>query len=335
MPRVSVIIPTHNRAEVIGEAVESVLAQTYRDLEIIVVDDGSTDRTRDALAGYLASHGERVRYVWQENAGAPAARNTGMRAATGDYIAFLDSDDIYLPRRLEVGVGALEADARLGASYLDQRTVDVNGAVLLGSRIERFGGPASGWILPALFRGDLVQTNTITIRREALAAVGGFDERLWSGQDTDLWWRLAKQWRIIGVPETLVVVRELTSSLSRGLGKPTDRLERLSIWIEGQAKYLALWTDLPFAARRLLARRIWGLHHERECILSELGRPSELPEIRSAMRRLEARYGLRLHAVRRRLGRRCPSVQQLWRRAAALGPSLGRPWPGLRRIAHG
>jgi hypothetical protein len=335
MPKVSVVIPTHNRAEVVGEAVESVLEQTYRDFEIIVVDDGSTDSTPAAVGRYLASHRERVRYLWQENAGAPAARNAGMRVATGDYVAFLDSDDLYLPRRLEVGVGALEADPGCGASYVDQRTLDASGDVLLASRISRFGGPASGWILPALLRGDLIQTNTITIRRQVLDAVGGFDERLWSGQDTDLWWRIAERWPMACVQETLVVIRELESSLSRGGGTKADRVRRLSIWIEGQAKYLDLWTDAPFSVQRLLARRIWDLHHEKECLLSDLGGSDELPQVRSKMRELESKYGLRPHSIRRRLGRRCPGLHQLWRRAAALRPSISSSQPRSHHAAHG
>jgi hypothetical protein len=218
---------------------------------------------------------------------------------------------------------------------VDQRTLNASGDVLLASRINRFGGPASGWILPALLRGDLIETNTITIRRQVLDAVGGFDERLWSGQDTDLWWRIARRWPMACVPESLVVTRELKSSLSRGEGTKADRIRRLSIWIEGQAKYLDLWADAPFSVQRLLARRIWDLHYEKECLLSELGGSDELPEIRSEMRELESKYGLRPHSIRRRLGRRCPSVQQLWRRAAALGPSLSRSRPGSHHAVHG
>jgi len=327
MPKVSVIIPTHNRAQVVGDAIESVLAQTYPDFELIVVDDGSTDRTRQVVEGCIGRNGERIAYLWQETAGAAAARNAGIRSSTGDYVAFLDSDDLYLPRRLEIGVSVLEQDPRYGASYGDQRTVAADGTVTLESRIKRFGGAVSGWILPALLRGDLIETNTITIRRHALEQVGGFDEKLWSGQDTDLWWRLAKQWQIIGLREMLVVVRELESSLSRGQGTKTDRLKRLTIWIEGQAKYLSIWTDLPFQVQRLLARRIWDLQHEQECILSELGSLDELPAVRSRMRELNSKYRLRLHALRRRLGRRCPHLQQLWRGVTARGTLVGQCQP--------
>jgi hypothetical protein len=335
MPKVSVIIPTYNRARVVGDAIDSVVAQTCRDFEITVVDDGSTDDTRAVVEQYASGHGKHVRYVRQENAGAPAARNTGIRLATGEYVAFLDSDDLYLPRRLEVGVSALEGDPDTGASYVDARTVEAKGDVLMNSRINRFGGVASGWILPALLRGDLIQTNTITIRRAVLDAVGGFDEKLWSGQDTDLWWRIAKRWPMIGIPETLVVVRELESSLSRGVGRKEDRLKRLSIWIEGQAKYLDAWGDLPFSVQRLLARRIWDLYHEKECTLVALGMQAELPGVRARMRDLESRYHLRLHLLRRRLGMRCPRLHHFWRGAGAFMSVARSLAPRLRQIVHG
>ena len=334
MPKVSVVIPSHNRVRVVADALDSVLAQTHSDFEVIVVDDGSTDDTRAVVSRYVSRNPKRVVYLWQENAGAPAARNAGIRAATGDYVAFLDSDDLYLSRRLQVGVRALEADGRFGASYVDQRTVDLHGNVLLQSRVDRFGGAVSGWILPALLRGDLIQTNTITIRRDVLDRVGGFDQQLWSGQDTDLWWRLARRCRLVGIPETLVVVRELERSLSRGAGRKSDRLNRLSIWIEGQAKYLQLWSDLSFSVRRLLARRIWDLRYEQECLLAEIGQTGELAAVRTQMKQLESTYGLRIHALRRRFGRRHPAARHLWRGAtSAIIPSLPGPClhPSSRR----
>ena len=127
MPTVSVIIPAYNRADLIGETLESVFAQTYRDYEIIVVDDGSTDNTKEVLAS-LAAAGK-LRYTYQENAGLPAARNTGIRLAVGKYVAFLDSDDLFAPDKLEKQVAVFEAnlDAMLVHSgfskYYDTKSV--------------------------------------------------------------------------------------------------------------------------------------------------------------------------------------------------------------------
>ncbi len=312
MPTVSVIIPTYNRASTIGQAVESVLAQTYADFEAIIVDDGSTDRTCDVVAPYVARSNGRVRYLLQPNAGAPAARNLGIRKARGEYVVFLDSDDLYLPGRLEAGVRPLLTAPDVGASYVDARVMDAQGAVLLPSWLGRWGGARSGWILADLFRVDLVQTNTVTIRRRVFDDVGLFDEVLWSGQDTDLWWRIARRYQIVGVPECQAVIREIGTSLSRGEGKAEDRLKRLPIWIQGQGRYLTQWADLAPNVLRLLAMRIWDLHFEQACLLATLGKTSESLAVQTHMRQLARQHALRWHVIRRRLGRRLPGLQRAW-----------------------
>ena len=111
MPRVSVIIPTYNRANMVGDAVQSVLEQSYADWELIVVDDGSQDNTRDVLADYSDP---RIRYIYQENRKLPGARNTGIRAGTGEYVAFLDSDDLFTPGKLERQVAVLDRSPDVG-----------------------------------------------------------------------------------------------------------------------------------------------------------------------------------------------------------------------------
>ncbi|TLN28536.1 glycosyltransferase family 2 protein, partial [bacterium] len=111
MPRVSVIIPSYNRADMVMDAVNSVLRQTFADWELIVVDDGSQDNTREVIA---AVRDERVRYIYQDNQGLPGARNSGIRAARGEYVAFLDSDDVFLPHKLAVQVTAMDARPELG-----------------------------------------------------------------------------------------------------------------------------------------------------------------------------------------------------------------------------
>ena len=105
---VSVVIPTHNRVEFIGETVDSVLAQTYTDLEVIIVDDGSSDGTGDYIRSRYADD-SRVRYIWQENAERSAARNRGIDEARGEFVAFLDSDDLWLPKKLELQMQIMEA----------------------------------------------------------------------------------------------------------------------------------------------------------------------------------------------------------------------------------
>ena len=110
MPRVSVIIPTYNRADLLGDAIGSVLAQSYQDFELIVADDGSTDHTAEIMAEAIASYGSRIRYLVLPHRGQPAApRNSALAVATGEYISFLDSDDLYLPNKLALQVPVLAA----------------------------------------------------------------------------------------------------------------------------------------------------------------------------------------------------------------------------------
>ena len=134
MPRVSVIIPTYNRLDYVQEAIDSVLAQTYTDYELIVVDDGSTDGTGDTLK---ARYGDRIRYLWQENQGWPAARNHGVSIAQGEYIAQLDSDDLWLPEKLVRQVPVLDAcpEAVLVFSHVMQ--IDAEGGVEKQGRLGR------------------------------------------------------------------------------------------------------------------------------------------------------------------------------------------------------
>src|SRR6185437_13246854 len=123
---VSVIIPTFNRAPIVGDAIESVLRQRYSHVEIIVVDDGSTDDTR----AFVTQFGATVRYVYQENAGVSAARNAGLRLATGELIAFLDSDDSWVPWKIEAEVAALRVHPAAVVAWTDMSAVDADGAVV-------------------------------------------------------------------------------------------------------------------------------------------------------------------------------------------------------------
>jgi len=111
-----VVIPTYNRFPQVKHAIESVLSQTYRDFELWVVDDGSTDGTGEALRAY----GDRITYVWQENNGVSAARNVGLRVSRGKYVAFLDSDDLWMPRKLEIQVRCMEENPQFPLCYTDE-----------------------------------------------------------------------------------------------------------------------------------------------------------------------------------------------------------------------
>jgi glycosyltransferase involved in cell wall biosynthesis len=188
-PLVSVVIPTYNREALLREAVGSVLTQTYREWELIVVDDGSTDGT----AAYLGAVGHpRVTVIRRPHSANPALlRNTGVRASRGDYVAFLDSDDVWFPDKLDRQVRDALEHPECGWSYTGLVHIDGRGRETAGHRA---WVPYRGWILEPLLDGRATaQTSTVMIERALFDSVGGFDESLLRCQDYDLWLRLAER----------------------------------------------------------------------------------------------------------------------------------------------
>lgn len=192
MPKVSVIIPTYNRAKYVTKAIDSVLAQTYKDYEIILVDDGSADNTREVLEPYM----ERIKYIYQDNAGVSAARNRGIRKAKGEWVAFLDSDDEWLPERLAVQMHQIKRNPRLVAHFTNFALDMPNGEVI--SLFELKGNlrkNETSWVIEkplteGLKYGFCACSNCLGKRR-ALFDAGLFDERLALYEDLDLLFRLA------------------------------------------------------------------------------------------------------------------------------------------------
>ena len=182
-PRVSIIIPAYNQAAYLAQAVQSVLDQSYPNCELIIIDDGSTDATREVAAGFDAA---RIRYVRQENKGLPGARNTGITLAGGEYLAFLDADDAFHPEKLAVQAAHLDQNPDIGLSY--------------ASRIEVGGDMQPAWFLrapaqislPELVLGFPFTINDLLVRRSWVEKIAGFDEsfRLHS-EDRDFYLRLA------------------------------------------------------------------------------------------------------------------------------------------------
>ena len=207
MPKVSVIIPTYNRASLLKEAIQSVLDQTYTDYEIIVVDDGSNDNTDEVVSKLNQSSGK-VRYYYQVNSGRSAARNYGISLAKGEYVAFLDADDKFLPDKLYTEVRALEDNPDYGMAYSYSIAVDENGGRLRGgSRLPRT--KLSGRIYPEMlfFKGTTITTPTVMVRTRVLSEVGGFDETMHICEDLDMWRRIARRYKVLQIEEHLSVVR--------------------------------------------------------------------------------------------------------------------------------
>jgi len=183
--RVSIIIPAYNAADYLKEAVDSVLAQTYKNIEIIVVDDGSTDDTRSALESYVASG--KIKYIYQKNKGLAGARNTGIKNASGKYVAFLDADDLFLPDKVAEQARALEENPGYGVCYSDLLHFSEDGKVYH----HRYNYP-SGDIFEQLLHRQFVNPLTVVARRELFTKYGFFDESLRRSEDWDLWLRLAR-----------------------------------------------------------------------------------------------------------------------------------------------
>lgn len=257
---VSAIIPTYNRRELVVRAIDSALAQTHPIDEIIVIDDGSSDGTGSALR---ARYGERIRYVWQANAGVSAARNHGLRLAQGRYLALLDSDDEWLPEKTERQIALLRAHPDFGMVLCDVQCVDSTGAtidIVHRRDVIREDGPALRWVIhsPALAPASAM------LRREAYEDVGGFDESLRTAEDIDFHLRMARRWPIGVVESPLVRTLRGHDGLSADPHSYDDYIRVVERAI-GDARGLiedaeldrALATNYTRNARGLLIRDRW------------------------------------------------------------------------------
>jgi glycosyltransferase involved in cell wall biosynthesis len=181
MPKVSIIIPTYNRADLLRLTVESVLAQTYPNIELIVIDDESTDQTPQVMAAY----GDRIRYIRQPNQGPDAAVANGYALATGEYINFMDHDDLMMPTKIERQAAILNSDDRVGLVHCGYNHIDEKGKLLQNA----IALPDSD-VLKSLIKANFIWSGAPLIRRTCLEKVGLFDESIWCS-DWDLWLRLA------------------------------------------------------------------------------------------------------------------------------------------------
>jgi glycosyltransferase involved in cell wall biosynthesis len=206
MPEVSVVIPTYNSARYLEQALGSVLAQTFQDLEIIVVDDGSTDETSDVIGDL----GAQVQYIQQRKSGVSVARNHGVAKSTGRYVAFLDADDVWLPHKLARQIDALR---NVCSGRLCHSAFLVSDAHLKPLEVRRAGVGSS--LETLLFHGNVVGSpSTVICDRELLRSAGGFDPDLSQCADWDLWIRLAAHAGFLYLDEPLVRYRKHELSMS-------------------------------------------------------------------------------------------------------------------------
>jgi glycosyltransferase involved in cell wall biosynthesis len=208
VPDVTVLLPVRNGERDLREAIESVLAQTFRDFELVVVDDGSTDESAD-LVGTI--HDERVRLVRQKPLGLVEALRRGLAEARGELVARMDADDVSLPTRLERQVEVLRRDSRLGLVGCGFEAIDEDGRIV------------GSWLLPteddALRRRLLLRNpfahGSVVYRREAVERAGGYRSDYGANEDYDLWRRVARDWRLGSVPEILYRYREHAGAVTK------------------------------------------------------------------------------------------------------------------------
>jgi glycosyltransferase involved in cell wall biosynthesis len=196
---VSIIIPTHNRKAFVLEAVGSVLAQTLEDYELIVVDDGSVDGTGEALKKYE----DRLHYLFQENQGVSAARNCGLAHSQGEFIAFLDSDDLWLPKKLAIQVFFMDQHPEAQICYTDE--IWIRGGVRVNPKKRH--AKYSGKIYPQCLPLCIISPSSALMRRSLFGEVGVFDPRLPVCEDYDLWLRVAARFPVFFIPQKLIVKR--------------------------------------------------------------------------------------------------------------------------------
>ena len=199
MPAVSVIIPTYNNAPLVPRAIDSVLAQTFTDYEIIVVDDGSTDNTLAVLETY----GDQIILVRQSNQERSVARNNGIHHATGKYIAFLDDDDWWHPEKLKKQVLLMESKTSIGLVCAQAYQVAPNGDIVGVRSVEMPTKKALPDKLPWFFLGFSIPTLTVLARREVILKAGGFDPTIRYIEDWDLWMRMSIYTEMVCIPEPL------------------------------------------------------------------------------------------------------------------------------------
>ena len=216
--KVTVIIPTYNRADFLAEAVDSVLNQTWKDLETLVVDDGSTDRTRELIARY----GKRLKYFYKKNEGPSSARNVGIREALGTYVAFLDSDDVWEPEKLSIQMDFMRKHPEIKLVCTDSSVIDSR-----ESREGKLKKDLMGNLFSLLYSNSFIRTSTVLMNKACFQEVGYFDERYQSAEDYDVWLRVARRYPIAYLNRPLVRYRKHEGNVSHD--KITLRRNALSV----------------------------------------------------------------------------------------------------------
>lgn len=220
-PVISVITPTYNRADFLPEAVRSVLDQTFKDFELLIVDDGSTDNTPEVLEPFLKDG--RVLYEFQQNQGQSAARNRALAKARGQFICFLDSDNAWLPNKLEHQLEAFDQHPEVDIVYGDIVTIDEEGRELSRKNMRRY----SGHIASHMLKDNFVSMNTTMARRYCFDEMGGMSGKRRVADDYDLWLRFSAKYRFLYLPEVFAKYRVMADQISSDKRRRFDTNEQI------------------------------------------------------------------------------------------------------------
>jgi glycosyltransferase involved in cell wall biosynthesis len=213
MPKVDIIVPAYNAARYLPVAIESVVAQTFEDWRILLVDDGSTDNTADVVAPFVERLGVKLKYIRQANKGLPAARNVAISHSSAEFLALLDADDVWLPSRLTESLKCFDGRPQVGVSYGFISRIDPDGVVF--QTFDRRQRHAEGKIAPYLYTRETdMCCPSVTFRRKCVDEVGGFDENLRATEDRDLWLRIALKYEVALVPTVIALYRTSPDSMS-------------------------------------------------------------------------------------------------------------------------
>ena len=245
MPRVSVLLTSYNHIQHLPEALNSIRAQTFQDLEIIAVDDGSTDGSRE----FLRDQSDIQLIETESNLGTYAALNLALKEANGEFVAIFNDDDVWMPEKLASQVELLDSQAKVGMVHTSGWFIDGEGAKIDGKPLGfAFPDTKTGDILLDLVRANQMITSSVLARREIIVGIGGFEESLYGSADWLTWIRVAESWLIGFVPEPLTLYRVHAGSASRDRSKVWQDDEKIRTWLAGR---IPVWLEKGYSDQDL------------------------------------------------------------------------------------
>ena len=250
---ISVILPCYNGSRWLSKAIESVLSQTYRDFELLIIDDGSVDDSKAIISSFLSDR--RVRYIYQKNRGFSAAINRGIKESLGDLIGFIGQDDLWLPKKLELQTNFLSKNKNIDLVHSSYLTIDSEDKIINALHTKLPELPTREQLIKKLFMGNLFGFETILVKRECFNECGFFNEGMIGFSDYDMWLRIAEKFNLNGfIARPLVKKREHKSRISKSRIEDVLRDELLIV-----EKAVALYPFLKYLRRKKLAILYYSL----------------------------------------------------------------------------